>query len=60
MCKRPNPRYLRGTIRSYRDVLLRKDLRPLVDESANELSSDVSLTFIESYFGSNDMLPFAV
>ncbi len=49
-----------SAMRSYRDVLLRKDLRLLVGESANELSSDVSLTSIESYFGSNDMLLFAV
>ena len=32
----------------------------LVGESANELSSDVSLTSIEPYFGGNDMLHFAV
>ncbi len=49
-----------SAMRSYIYVLLRKDLRPLVGESANELSNDVSLTSIESYFGSNDMLPFAV
>ena len=48
-----------SAMRSYRDVLLRKDLRLLVGESANELSSDVSLTSIESYL-SNDLLLFAV
>ena len=48
-----------SAMRSYRNVLLRKDLRLLVGESANELSSDVSLTSIESYL-SNDLLLFAV
>ena len=47
-------------IRSHRDVLLRKDLRLFVGESANELSSDVPLTSIESYFESNDMQLFAI
>ena len=48
-----------SAMRSYRDVLLRKDLRLLVGESANELSSDVSLTSLESYL-SNALLLFAV
>ena len=47
-------------MRSCRDVLLRKDLRLFVGESAKELSSDVSLTSIKVYFESNDMLLFAV
>ena len=47
-------------MRYHRDVLLRKDFRLFVGESANELSSDVPLTSIKIYFESNDMLLFAV
>lgn len=49
-----------SAMRSYKDILLRMDLRLLVSESANELSSDVPLTSIKSCFESNDMLHFAV
>ena len=50
----------KSAMRAYREVLLRKDLRLSVGESANELSSDVSLTSVESYFESNNVLLFAV
>ena len=43
-----------SAMRANREVLLRKDLRLPVGESANELSSDVSC------FESNEMLLFAV
>ena len=49
-----------SAMRSNRDVLLRKDLRLLVGESANELSNDVSLTSTKSCFESNYMLLFTV